>query len=71
MSALWPEAERFLATTPELEAKALFEHLIGQLGPDAAELSARALRTIQRRVQTGLKSRTINKASPKQTGDIE
>lgn len=52
LSGLWPEAERFLATTPELEAKALFEHLIAQLGPDAAVLSARALRTFQRRVQT-------------------
>lgn len=50
LTALWSEAERFLALTPELEAKALFEHLIGQLAPAAATLSARALRTFQRRV---------------------
>lgn len=50
LTALWPEAERFLANTPELEAKALFEHLIAQLGPEAASLPARALRTFQRRV---------------------
>ncbi|MHB1097901.1 MAG: IS21 family transposase [Gemmatimonadaceae bacterium] len=51
LGALWPEAERFLANTPELEAKALFEHLIASLGTEAAALSARALRTFQRRVQ--------------------
>ena len=52
LTALWPEAEGFLRDSPELEAKALFEHLLGKLGPQAAELPARALRTFQRRVQT-------------------
>lgn len=50
LAAFWSEAEHFLLITPELEAKALFEYLIGRLGAEAAELSARALRTFQRRV---------------------
>ena len=48
---LWPEAKRFLEESPELEAKALFEHLISKLGPELAALPARSLRTFQRRVQ--------------------
>lgn len=52
LTALWPEAERFLVEAPEMEARALFEHLLGQLDSAAAALSARALRTFQRRVQT-------------------
>jgi transposase InsO family protein len=52
LTLLWPEAERFLRDSPELEAKALFDYLLGKLGAEAAALPARALRTFQRRVQT-------------------
>ena len=47
VEAIWPEAERWLEETPELEAKALFEHLLSE-GPGRAD--GRALRTFQRRV---------------------
>lgn len=47
VAAIWPEAERMLEETPELEAKMLFEHLVGR-HPGGAE--GRALRTFQRRV---------------------
>jgi transposase InsO family protein len=51
VTELWPEAKRFLEETPELEAKALFSHLLAKLGPEHVSLPARALRTFQRRVQ--------------------
>jgi hypothetical protein len=48
LAAAWPRAEQMLADAPELEAKALFEHLLAQpehgLDPDH-------LRTFQRRVR--------------------
>jgi transposase len=47
LAAIWPEAQRWLEHTPELEAKALFEHL---LATRAGEIDSRALRTFQRRV---------------------
>lgn len=47
VEAIWPEAERMLEATPELEAKMLFEHLAGTR-PGAVK--AGALRTFQRRV---------------------
>jgi transposase len=51
LKPLWPLAEPFLAVTPELEAKALFEHLLARL-PEAERAEAScALRTFQRRVE--------------------
>lgn len=47
LKAVWPEAERWLERAPELEAKALFEHL---LATRPNEVSARALRTFYDRV---------------------
>lgn len=46
MTTIWPGAERLLNDAPELEAKALFEHLI--VGGAALE-AQNALRTFQRR----------------------
>lgn len=40
--AIWPEAERWLKESPELEAKALFEHLLPEGGD---KVDGRALRT--------------------------
>jgi hypothetical protein len=48
VEAIWPDAERMLEETPELEAKMLFEHLLASRPPGVAE--GRALRTFQRRV---------------------
>ena len=48
VAALWLKAKPWLETAPELEAKALFEHLLA-VEPDLAP--ARALRTFQRRVR--------------------
>jgi predicted ATPase len=48
LAAVWPEAEKMLEEAPELEAKALFEHLQGRHGEALAE---KHLRTFQRRVQ--------------------
>jgi transposase len=48
LSAIWPQAEAMLEAAPELEAKALFEHL-GERCPEAME--EQHLRTFQRRVQ--------------------
>ena len=45
---IWPQAEALLAEAPELEAKALFEHL-WERSPWAVQ--AKHLRTFQRRVQ--------------------
>lgn len=47
LDAIWPEAERWLQESPEVEAKALFEHL---LATRPGEVDGRALRTFQRRV---------------------
>jgi hypothetical protein len=47
LKAIWPEVERWLGRAPELEAKALFEHL---LAARPSELNARALRTFYERV---------------------
>lgn len=46
LAEIWEEAQRWLEITPELEAKALFEHL---LATRPAGLDGRALRTFQRR----------------------
>lgn len=45
---LWPLAEAFLQDSPEIEAKALFEHLLAQHPQPEAQ---GALRTFQRRVR--------------------
>lgn len=45
--AIWTEAQRWLQDSPELEAKALFEHLALEAGE---KVDGRALRTFQRRV---------------------
>lgn len=47
LRAVWPEAERWLGRAPELEAKALFEHL---LATRPQEVGAQALRTFYARV---------------------
>lgn len=47
LTEIWAEALRWLEATPELEAKALFEHL---LVTGAGQVDGRALRTFQRRV---------------------
>ena len=44
---IWPEVVRWLEATPEIEAKALFEHFLAQR-PE--QLPANGLRTFQRRV---------------------
>lgn len=47
LTTIWPAAERLLVDAPELEAKALFEHLLAK---SEAPQAQRALRTFQRRV---------------------
>lgn len=47
LTTIWPAAERLLLDAPELEAKALFEHLLARAEAPQAQ---RALRTFQRRV---------------------
>lgn len=47
LAAMWADAERLLLHAPEIEAKALFEYLLGQRAVPEAQ---RALRTFQRRV---------------------
>lgn len=47
LTTIWPQAERLLADAPELEAKALFEHVLAH---DPAPQAQKALRTFQRRV---------------------
>lgn len=51
LAAIWPEAERWLKESPEVEAKALFEHL---LAAHPEQLEGRALRTFQRRMTNWL-----------------
>lgn len=48
LESLWPRALKMLAEAPELEAKALFEHLTAG---DAGDVNAGLLRTFQRRVR--------------------
>jgi hypothetical protein len=48
LARVWPQAEAMLMQAPELEAKALFEHLLDVPGSDLKETH---LRTFQRRVQ--------------------
>ena len=48
LEALWLQAKPWLEASPELEGKALFEHL---LGADPALAPGHALRTFQRRVR--------------------
>jgi hypothetical protein len=48
LAAIWPTAERLLSEAPELEAKALFEHLQQQA---SGSLADHHLRTFQRRVK--------------------
>ena len=52
LSGIWPETERWLDESPEVEAKALFEYLLATF-PDKIE--GRALRTFQRRVSEWLR----------------
>lgn len=52
LAKIWPEAERWLRESPEVEAKALFEHL---LSTRPGEADGRALRTFQRRVTEWLR----------------
>lgn len=47
LTTIWPAAERLLLEAPELEAKALFEHLLVKADAPQAQ---KALRTFQRRV---------------------
>jgi hypothetical protein len=53
LKAIWPEAVRWLETSPEVEAKALFEHLV--VTPGDGPVDGRALRTFQRRVADWLR----------------
>ena len=48
LAAIWQEAEPYLRAAPELEAKALFEHLL-MLCPE--KMQEKQLRTFQRRVR--------------------
>ena len=50
LEAIWPAAQRWLEETPELEAKMLFEHLLGEPSKAPNTVDGRALRTFQRRV---------------------
>ena len=47
LTTIWPGAERLLLDAPEVEAKALFEHLLARTEAPQAQ---KALRTFQRRV---------------------
>jgi len=51
LKPVWSMAEAFLTETPELEAKALFEHLLVRLTQEQRSAASRALRTFQRRVE--------------------
>lgn len=52
LTEIWPEAERWLVDSPEVESKALFEHL---LLTHPGKLDGRALRTFQRRTTDWLR----------------
>jgi transposase len=49
LADIWPKALDMLRDAPELEAKALFEHLMGAVPPGGVEV--KHLRTFQRRVR--------------------
>jgi hypothetical protein len=56
LQTIWPEAVRWLETSPEVQAKALFEHLVvAQGAPGDGAVDGRALRTFQRRVADWLR----------------
>lgn len=50
LTTIWPAAERVLTDAPEVEAKALFEHLLARSEAPQAQKAQNALRTFQRRV---------------------
>ncbi len=50
VAAIWPAAQKWLETTPELEAKMLFEHLLTDPAAPVIGVDGGALRTFQRRV---------------------
>lgn len=52
LAEIWAETERWLQVSPEVEAKALFEHLLLN---HPGKLDARALRTFQRRMTDWLR----------------
>jgi transposase len=52
LGGIWPEAERWLKDSPEVEAKALFEHLLAAY---PGKLDGKALRTFQRRTTDWLR----------------
>jgi transposase len=52
LEAIWPQAKQWLAESPEVEAKALFEHLAAT---HPGQVEGRALRTFQRRVADWLR----------------
>lgn len=47
LTTLWPAAERLLADAPEVEAKALFEHLLARSAATDALPAQKALRTFR------------------------
>src|ERR1700753_554823 len=47
---LWDEALTWLVPTPEIDAKVLFEHLLGR-HPEWVSAAGQALRTFQRRIK--------------------
>jgi hypothetical protein len=49
LAAVWPQAQRWLESAPELEAKTLFEHLVAKGDPP---LAGTALRSFYRRVSS-------------------
>ena len=49
LTEIWPKAQEMLQDAPELEAKALFEHLMAGVPP--AKVEEKHLRTFQRRVR--------------------
>ena len=49
VSGIWPQAQAMLEAAPELEAKALFDHLLLS-EQDCGEVQEQHLRTFQRRV---------------------
>jgi transposase len=52
LEAIWPQAERWLQESPDVECKALFEHLVST---HPGEVDGRALRTFQRRAADWLR----------------
>ena len=52
LAPIWPQAERWLAESPEVESKSLFEHLLTE---HPGQVDGRALRTFQRRTAEWLR----------------